>query len=261
MKRRDGFDLMADDFRKGDRSRRDDDRYLFLESLLSARRHLYISYTGRHIREDTVIPPSVLVSELLDYIGADAASGSSRRTRSRLSARAISGHERLFSYSQTLAAAAGAAGRGDAQPSAFLRTDLPPPDAESRIVDLGSLVRFFRNPATVSARAPARHPARDRGRRARGRRAVRAARLTLFDLKERLLDLTLRGVAHDGLALAARGGDLPTAAWGRCFSRSSRGIIERVAAKLAPLASGRVIDPVAFDISVGELRFVGTLET
>jgi exodeoxyribonuclease V gamma subunit len=31
------FDLMALDYRPGDRSRREDDRYLFLEALLSAR--------------------------------------------------------------------------------------------------------------------------------------------------------------------------------------------------------------------------------
>ena len=53
-----GFDRMADEFRKGDRSRRDDDRYLFLESLLCARRCFYVSYTGRNIRDDSVIPPS-----------------------------------------------------------------------------------------------------------------------------------------------------------------------------------------------------------
>ncbi|MDX1392258.1 MAG: exodeoxyribonuclease V subunit gamma, partial [Rheinheimera sp.] len=41
---RDDFDLMAHDYRPGDRSRRDDDRYLFLEALLSARDALYLSW-------------------------------------------------------------------------------------------------------------------------------------------------------------------------------------------------------------------------
>jgi len=63
-----GFDLMADDFRPGDRVRRADDRYLFLETLLSARSNLYISYTGRDSRDNAPLPPSVLVSELLDYV-------------------------------------------------------------------------------------------------------------------------------------------------------------------------------------------------
>ncbi|MBW1829896.1 MAG: exodeoxyribonuclease V subunit gamma, partial [Deltaproteobacteria bacterium] len=63
-----GFDLMAKNPRKGDRSRRNDDRYLFLEALLSARERLYISHVGQSIRDNTGIPPSVLVSEILDYI-------------------------------------------------------------------------------------------------------------------------------------------------------------------------------------------------
>ena len=63
-----GFDLMAQNPRSGDRSRRDDDKYLFLESILSARKKLYISYVGQDIRDNTHAPPSVLVSELIDYV-------------------------------------------------------------------------------------------------------------------------------------------------------------------------------------------------
>ena len=63
-----GFDLMAKYPKRGDRSRRNDDRYLFLEAILSARRKLYISYVGQSIQDNSVIPPSVLVSELIDYI-------------------------------------------------------------------------------------------------------------------------------------------------------------------------------------------------
>jgi exonuclease V gamma subunit len=62
------FDRMAQDVRRGDRARRDDDCYLFREAPLSARRCRYISYAGRHIRDNSVISPSVLVSELLDTI-------------------------------------------------------------------------------------------------------------------------------------------------------------------------------------------------
>jgi exodeoxyribonuclease V gamma subunit len=63
-----GFDLMAKNPRIGDRSRRNDDKYLFLEALISARNKLYISYVGQSIRDNTRISPSVLVSELIDYI-------------------------------------------------------------------------------------------------------------------------------------------------------------------------------------------------
>ncbi len=64
-----GFDLMSQKPKRGDRSRRDDDCYLFLEALISAQQKLYISYIGRSIQDNSERFPSVLVQELIDYIG------------------------------------------------------------------------------------------------------------------------------------------------------------------------------------------------
>ncbi len=64
----DTFDLMAGDLRPGDRSPRADDRYQFLEALLAARSHLYISYIGQSIRSGEAIPPSTVVSEFLELL-------------------------------------------------------------------------------------------------------------------------------------------------------------------------------------------------
>ncbi len=62
------FDLMAKRPRAGDRSQRLDDRYLFLEAILSARKLLYISFIGQSVKDNSELPPSVLVTELLDYL-------------------------------------------------------------------------------------------------------------------------------------------------------------------------------------------------
>lgn len=62
------FDLMAARPRGGDRSRRDDDRYLMLEALLATRERLTLSWVGFDQRSNQPRPPSVLVSELLDVI-------------------------------------------------------------------------------------------------------------------------------------------------------------------------------------------------
>jgi exodeoxyribonuclease V gamma subunit len=64
------FDLMAQQPQPGDESRREDDRYLFLESLLAARDRFYLSYVGQSVRDNTPRPPSVVISELLDFIGS-----------------------------------------------------------------------------------------------------------------------------------------------------------------------------------------------
>ena len=60
------FDLLGHSFIEGDRSRRSDDRYQFLEAILSARENLYISYVGQSIRSNDTLPPSVVVSELIE---------------------------------------------------------------------------------------------------------------------------------------------------------------------------------------------------
>ncbi|MBV7496898.1 exodeoxyribonuclease V subunit gamma [Pseudomonas sp. PDM24] len=64
------FDLMGSDYRPGDRSRREDDRYLLLEALLSARDQLYISWVGRSIRDNSERPASVLIGQLRDHLGS-----------------------------------------------------------------------------------------------------------------------------------------------------------------------------------------------
>ena len=62
------FDLMAAEPRAGDRQRRLDDRNLFLDLLLAARERLYLSYTGRSIRDNSVRPPSAVVAELIETL-------------------------------------------------------------------------------------------------------------------------------------------------------------------------------------------------
>lgn len=64
------FDLMAGDYRPGDRSRREDDRYLLLEALLAAREQLYVSWVGRSIRDNSERPASVLIGQLRDHLGS-----------------------------------------------------------------------------------------------------------------------------------------------------------------------------------------------
>ncbi|MCC5879268.1 MAG: exodeoxyribonuclease V subunit gamma [Idiomarina sp.] len=64
------FDLMAGHYQPGDRSRREDDRYLFLEALLSAREQFYLSWVGMSAQDNSEMPPSVLVGQLRDHLAA-----------------------------------------------------------------------------------------------------------------------------------------------------------------------------------------------
>jgi exodeoxyribonuclease V gamma subunit len=63
------FDLVnLNSARKGDRSRKLDERYLFLEAICSVREKLHLSYVGQSQRDNKPSPPSILLSELMDYI-------------------------------------------------------------------------------------------------------------------------------------------------------------------------------------------------
>ncbi|MEA3220867.1 exodeoxyribonuclease V subunit gamma [Immundisolibacter sp.] len=70
------FDRLADDHRPGDRVARDEDRYLMLDALLAARDCLHLSYVGRRQNDNAPLPPSALVSELLDVAGRMTADAS-----------------------------------------------------------------------------------------------------------------------------------------------------------------------------------------
>jgi len=73
------FDLLAAQPQRGDRQRRLDERNLFLDLLLAARSHLHLSHTGRSVRDNARLPPSVLVAELLDVLGAAIATDPANR--------------------------------------------------------------------------------------------------------------------------------------------------------------------------------------
>ncbi len=63
------FDLIAGSKpSKGDRSKKLDDRYLFLEALLSAGEIFYVSFIGKGMRDNKDRPPSVVVSEWQHYL-------------------------------------------------------------------------------------------------------------------------------------------------------------------------------------------------
>lgn len=64
------FDLIGSKemFERGDRSPALDDRFLFLEAILSARESLYLSYIGQSPIDQSERNPSLVLSELLYYI-------------------------------------------------------------------------------------------------------------------------------------------------------------------------------------------------
>ena len=149
-------ELGTDRRRVGDRSTREDDRFLFLQLMAAAQDVFYASWTGADPRDGSEREPSVLVSELLDVAAthhADPAAAARalvvRHPLQPFSAAAFGadGEPRRFSYRQAWREAA-------AQP-ATRRTPLPPwfpaaaplPPAEpGESLSIDQLRRFLLNP-------------------------------------------------------------------------------------------------------------------
>jgi len=148
-----GFDLMARRPKPGDPSSREDDKYLFLESLLSARSRLYISYIGQDIQDNSRIPPSVLVSELVDYLddgyGCPEGQIVTHHPLQAFSPEYFRETSPLFSYSGENLRAASAMSKTH-PPQAFIRSPLPLTEEEAvefQHLSVGQLVEFYRNPS------------------------------------------------------------------------------------------------------------------
>jgi exodeoxyribonuclease V gamma subunit len=259
-----GFDKMAANPRRGDRSRREDDRYLFLEALLSARDRFYVSYVGRNIRDNSLLLPSVLVTELIDYVAA-ATPGDGKALRARLttehplqpfSHRYFDGADpRLFSHADEWLAGLHARARQGEAATFFTEPLAPLPDDEP--IEVAALVQFFKNPAAALLR--------DRlGMRfEHGEEVLEDSEpftlegLASWSLKSELLESALHDRPLDQrLALVAARGDLPVGAFGHlCFERD-RAAVEPLAEEVRPHLSSP-LPPLEFSLVLGTTRLQG----
>jgi len=140
------FDLLAlpGMARPGDRSRRDDDRYLMLEAVLAARDKLYISWVGRNVRDNSEQPPSVLVAQLRDYLRA----GWHLDVAARTTLHALQPFSRAyFERGGLLTFAAEWRAAHDVDGIAAAAADLPPYEVEANFrLHLSTLAAFLRQP-------------------------------------------------------------------------------------------------------------------
>lgn len=153
------FDLMAK-VRRGDPSPRDDDRYAFLETINAASERLHISYVGRSIIENKEIPPSVVVSELLDYLEQSCRFGEGVGAHERLitqhpmqafsPANFLPDPSRPFCFSYSAAnakTAAAIAGPPRVDVTPFVATELPLVSTTEKTITLEKLAAFLAAPS------------------------------------------------------------------------------------------------------------------
>jgi exodeoxyribonuclease V gamma subunit len=260
-----GFDLMASSPRIGDRSRRMDDRYLFLEAVLSARMKLHISYVGQSLKDNSLCPPSVLVSELLDYI--EEGFGEAVRERivvpHRLQAFSpdyFSGNGPLFSYSEENFRAAQSALSGLREPSAFIPALLSEPEAEWKTVDLESLIYFFCNPARFLLNRRLGMYLTEAPAVADDTEPFELDHLERFLIRQ---DLVVRALEEDAFfdvyPVMQASGRLPHGAPGVCFYDGLSASAKEFVRKIRPRIEGGPIEPTKVDIELDGFHLTGRL--
>jgi exodeoxyribonuclease V gamma subunit len=262
------FDLIGRNPRPGDRSRRNDDRYLFLESILSAREVLYLSYVGQNIQDNTLMPPSVLVHELLDYAaGGFEFPGQTVReqliSRHRLQpfhADYFKADSRLFSYARENFEIARAALMERKPAPAFIESELTEAEAEFDTVDLEDLIRFFSHPARFLLNQHLGLFLDDENEVSRDEEAFELQGLEKYGLAQNLLARRLaERVMPEALTLAKAAGLLPPGVLGECLYEDLQGGIESFARRIEPLQEGAVLAPLALDFATDALRLQGRL--
>jgi exodeoxyribonuclease V gamma subunit len=256
-----GFDLMADDPQPGDRSRREDDRYLFLEAILSARRVLYASFTGADVRDSTPREPSVLVADLVRYVregfGVDVVR---RHPLQPFDARYFRGDARLFSHADDLCRARRVQGTRPEPEAPFILSSMEEPEDGWRTIALDDLVQFFRNPS--------RYFLRERlGLRlepARGEVETREPFVLDALERYRLCDEVLR-LRRDGVplpeiaALVRAAGLLPHGVVGDVTLEAQVDRLEGLVARIAALRADPGTTPVSIDVALDGFRVHGAL--
>lgn len=259
------FDLLAAEKKASARSRRDEDRQLFLESLLSARDVFYLSYTGLSAKDNSEAPPSVVVSELLDSLAAtyppkgDADPRERFITRHKLQPFSEAYFKKggpLFSYSAENSHAALEKVPVVAGPCAG--AELPPAEIDWQSLDLSTLIDFFCHPARhfVQKRLGARLPEAEEG--LSEHEPMELNKLDEWKLAHDLAEASALSHAS-GRARAA--GVLPAGHFGEAaLSRSCEavsGLLDRV--EKAEL--GVLLPPLALSVAGPDWKLSGVLET
>lgn len=139
----DSLDRMRLAPRPGDRSRRGDDRFLFLEALLSARERLLLFHTGQSIKDNKSLPPSAVLSELRDCLPAGYEP--QRAPLQPFSPHCYRGPEEARSFSRVWVEGARALATGQTAAPSFFEAPLPPV-SEPLVIDPAGLARWLGDP-------------------------------------------------------------------------------------------------------------------
>ncbi|MGR8935915.1 MAG: exodeoxyribonuclease V subunit gamma [Gammaproteobacteria bacterium] len=252
------FDLLAKHCRKGDRSRRADDRYQFLEILLSARQQLIITYIGQSLRDNRSIPPAVVVDELLEVL-RDAYGLSGLAVKHPLhpfSPRYFSGETPFFSYAADHCATAQALAQTPPASVPWWQGAIAGGDEET--VELSDLFSFFRHPQLYFLRRNLALSAPLPDAAAEECEPFAVDGLEAYVLHQQWVDAELAGKMPEIVRWQAQG-RWPAGALGEIERQRNAPPLQAFAAKIAAKPIGAPLPDRLLDLRLGRYRLLGKL--
>ncbi len=252
------FDLVGQNFRQGDRSRRADDRYQFLEVLLSARQQIIITYIGLSIHHNEDIPPSVVTSELLDVL-EDSYKMEGVITKHPLQAfsqRYFTEHSEHFSFSQT-----------DYETMLALSADKPKPENwwqgkldvnPLEIIEINDLFAFFRQPQHYFLNKQLGIRLTDTGKEIEEREPFALDMLESYHINQQWIEHELKGTSFSLAKLKAQGRWLSGVAGTLKYNSQQQQILE-FANFIKEQNIGSKKSDQAIDLFIDNYRLVGNL--
>lgn len=255
------FDLLSrpENYQKGDRSRRADDRYQFLEILLSARQRLIMTYIGQSISQNTRIPPSVIISELLDVLkdSYGLKNPTIQEPLQAFSTRYFDGSsEKLISYSAS-----------DLE-TAMAITDVKTPfdiwwtgtlDNETeQIININDLFSFFRHPQRyfINRQLGVRFDKQDA--KAEEREPFAIGKLDGYSIYNDWIQTELSGSKISVQKMQAQGVWLSGVVGELAFNRQQQ-VINAFVEQIKDKQLGPRLDDVPIDLKIESYRLVGKL--
>ncbi len=281
-----GFDLVAQQPRVGERTVREDDRYLFLEALLAARERLLITYTGQSIRDNKALPPSVVVSELLDSLCASnrhpqAPADDPEAARALLLQQLLLQHPlqpfsprnfgaeaepdvpALFSYAAGYLEGARALNQEPRPAPPFFTGSIPErPASEQPPILLRELVRFFEQPIKALLTERLGLWLGEDAQQIADREPLALNGLESYAVASPLLARRVAGEALNAAYPAVRAaGQLPLGTPGQCQFDDLAETVEPVAEMVLALrGEGPVQEPVEVELSLGGELLLGRID-
>lgn len=267
---RPAFDRVAQAPRPGDRSLREEDRTLFLEALLSAREHLHVSWVGQSIRDQAVLPPSVVVAELVDWLDEafqehDGAPASARLVTNHplqpFSPAYFDGTDGLLSTSGPYARGAMAMLGVRQAPQPFLGHTLPALE-QTEAVDLEEVVRFFASPARALLTTRLGLRAASEVEALADREPLLPDALERYQIAASLLQPAIEGTPMEALWAPLRAsGQLPAGVAGRCVFEELTPLVRDVAEAVRPLVQASRQPALRVDLDLEGGRLEGWLDS